>query len=171
MHMQSWTHGTTEWSGLGRALKTTSLQTPCHGGTLCNRPGCSEPHPDRLRILPMNVKQFADLFWHSITSGVCKWQFSGFHESSKGLDGFWKCWSCLCTSLWNSGAGVVVCVCQTPFAPHHRLGSFPLALDTPYLSSSSSRSTLKPPGAWQWFLSFIRPFLTTGVQCIVYVTQ
>lgn len=30
--MQSWTRGTTEWPRLGRALKTTSLQTPCHGG-------------------------------------------------------------------------------------------------------------------------------------------
>lgn len=146
---------------VGKGLKDHLIANPLPWGAHSNRPGCSEPHPDR--ILPMNVKQFTDLFWHSITSGVCKLQFSGFHESSKGLDCFWECWSCLCTSSWNSGAGVVVCVCQTPFAPHHRLGSFPLALDTPYLSSSSSRSTLEPPGAWQWFLSFIRPFLTTGV--------
>lgn len=125
------THETTEWFGLGRTLKTTSLQTLCMGETPSNRSGCSEPHPDRLRILPMNVKQFTDLFWDSITSGVCKLQFSSFHESSEGLDGFWKCRSCLCNSPLNSGAGVVVSVYQTPFAPHHRLGSFPSALDTP----------------------------------------
>lgn len=139
----------------------------------------SEPHPDRLRILPMNVKQFTDLFWHSMTSGVCKLQFSSFHESSKGLDGFWKCWSCLCAFPWNSGAGVVVCACQTPFAPHHRLGSFPLALDTPYLSSSSSRSTLNlqelGSGSWasldlSWPLEFsicytikVREFLAWAI--------
>lgn len=61
---------------VGKGLKSHLIANPCHGETPSNRPGCSESHPDRLRILPVNVKQLTDLSWHSMTNGVCNFPAS-----------------------------------------------------------------------------------------------